>query len=143
MCADFLGFFGRELVRKNRNKISKFSFIISWTYKKLHAVINRHLSPIFYRTILYIWETESQKFLIRRDVLYFFLRKFPPIYIRKFFFKFLIQENFSYRFVTNPIRPGGDGGGGWGRGGLRGPDDQIHSCYSETYYSMMPKICKF
>ena len=33
---------------------------------------------------------------------------------------------------VNPIRPGG--------GGLRGPDDQTHSCQSETSYSMMPKL---
>ena len=36
----------------------------------------------------------------------------------------------------NPIRPGGGGG-------LRGPDDQTHSCQSETSYSMMPKLCNF
>ena len=30
-----------------------------------------------------------------------------------------------------------------GGGGLRGPDDQTHSCQSETSYSMMPKLCDF
>ena len=34
----------------------------------------------------------------------------------------------------------GRGGGG---GGLRGPDDQTHSCQSETSYSMMSKLCDF
>ena len=29
------------------------------------------------------------------------------------------------------------------RGGLRGPDDQTHSCQSETSYSMMSKLCDF
>ena len=33
----------------------------------------------------------------------------------------------------------GPGGGG----GLRGQDDQIHSCQSETSYSLMPKLCDF
>ena len=33
--------------------------------------------------------------------------------------------------IFNPIRPGG---------GLRGPDDQTHSCQSETSYPMMPKL---
>ena len=40
-------------------------------------------------------------------------------------------------FSINPICPGGGGGG------LRGPDDQTHSCQSETYYSMMPKLGDF
>ena len=35
----------------------------------------------------------------------------------------------------NPIRPGG--------GVLRGPDDQIQLCQSETSYSMMLKLCYF
>ena len=35
--------------------------------------------------------------------------------------------------IINPIRPGG----------LRGPDDQTHSCQSETSYPMMPKLCDF
>ena len=35
----------------------------------------------------------------------------------------------------NPIRQGG--------GGLRGPDDQIQSCYSETSYPMTLKLCDF
>ena len=35
-----------------------------------------------------------------------------------------------------------DGGGGEGEG-LRGPDDQIHSCHSEISYPMMPKLCNF
>ena len=29
------------------------------------------------------------------------------------------------------------------QGGLRGPDDQIQSCHSETSYPTMPKICDF
>ena len=33
----------------------------------------------------------------------------------------------------NPIRPGG----------LRGPDDQTHSCQSETSCPMMPKLGDF
>ena len=40
----------------------------------------------------------------------------------------------NYRIPVNPIRPGG---------GIRGPDDQTHSCQSETSYSMMPKLCDF
>ena len=40
----------------------------------------------------------------------------------------------------NPIRPGGGGGG---EGGLKGPDDQIHSFQSETSYSMMAKLGEF
>ena len=34
----------------------------------------------------------------------------------------------------------GPGGGG---GGLRDPDDQTHSCQSETSYSMTLKLCDF
>ena len=30
-----------------------------------------------------------------------------------------------------------------GPGRLRGPNDQTHSCLSETSYSMMPKLCDF
>ena len=26
---------------------------------------------------------------------------------------------------------------------LRGPDDPTHSCWSETCYSMVPKLCDF
>ena len=33
--------------------------------------------------------------------------------------------------------------GGRGAQGLRGSDDQIHSCHLETFYSMMPKLCDF
>ena len=33
--------------------------------------------------------------------------------------------------------------GGWGVGGLRGQDDQIQNCHSETSYLMMPKLCDF
>ena len=35
------------------------------------------------------------------------------------------------------------GQGGGGGGGLRGPNDQTHSCQSETTYSMMPKLGDF
>ena len=50
---------------------------------------------------------------------------------------FLVQgiiTKFTHPF--NPIRPGGGGG-------LRGPDDQTHSCQSESSYSMMPKLGDF
>ena len=53
------------------------------------------------------------------------------------------EFNLSYRYIDdlisfnnkrfNPIRPGG----------LRGPDDQTHSCQSETSYPMMPKLGDF
>ena len=37
---------------------------------------------------------------------------------------------------VNLIRRGGGGGV------VRGPDEQTQSCQSETFYSMMPKLCE-
>ena len=45
------------------------------------------------------------------------------------------DENVTFEKL-NPVRPGGGGG-------LRGPDDQTHSCQSETSHSVMPKLCDF
>ena len=45
-----------------------------------------------------------------------------------------LDSSLAVNQLLNPIRPGG---------GLRGPDDQTHSCQSETSYSMTPKLGDF
>ena len=45
-------------------------------------------------------------------------------------------------FYSELLTLSGWGGGGEG-GGLRGPDDQTHSCQSETSHSVMPKLYDF
>ena len=51
----------------------------------------------------------------------------------------LLSKSVLCGYTFTPIRAGGGGRGGE----LRGPDDQIHSCHSETSYSMIPKLCDF
>ena len=51
--------------------------------------------------------------------------------------KVILCSKESFECDFNPISPGGEGVR------LKGPDDQTHSCQSETYYSMMPKLCDF
>ena len=77
-------------------------------------------------------------------------------YIRSFFSDFYCQsKDMAYRFSYFTRQAGTPTltlsdlvcvwGGGGGEGGLEltGSDDQIHSCSSETFYLMMPKLDDF
>ena len=52
-----------------------------------------------------------------------------------------VKLSWSPDQILNPVSFFLEVGGGGG--GVSGPDEQIHSCYSETSYSIMSKLCDF